>query len=400
MYVHRTIEPVIKKLLKQFSALALTGPRQTGKSTLLKNVFGNDYQYITFDDPLNRQRVTDDPELFMSSAAEYVIFDEIQYVPDFIPYLKLAIDGARSVKGKYILTGSQQFNLMKGLTDSLAGRIVLLTLYPFSFHETNTFNKEEDSLSYFENASLKGLYPELVVNKIQDAQMWFGSYLQTYLERDIRTIYNIGNLRQFTQFLHLLASRCSQQLNMSTYSREIGVSVNTIKSWISVLEAGNIIFLMPPYYKNLGKRISKSPKIYWVDNGLVSYLTGVHSKENLLYGLLAGALFENLVISETLKSFYNKGIRPSLYYLRTNNGLEIDLLIEYGNELYPFEIKMTRTPTPQMTKSLGRFTSLFNVLRLSEGHLVCLTDRSYAMSKNVRAVNIPNYLNLINKITG
>lgn len=336
----------------------------------------------------------------MSNTAEYAIFDEIQYVPEFISYLKLAIDADRSMKGKYILTGSQQFNLMKGLTDSLAGRIVLLTLYPFSFYETTASNTNPDSLLYFENATLKGLYPELVVHKIPDIKMWYGSYLQTYLERDIRTIYNIGNLRQFTQFLHLLASRCSQQLNMSTYSREIGISVNTIKSWISILEAGNIIFLMPPFYKNLGKRISKSPKIYWVDNGLVSYLTGIQNKEHLLYGPLAGALFENLIISETLKSFYNLGIRPSLYYLRTNNGLEMDLFIEHAAKFFPFEIKMTRTPSPHMAKSFSRLSSLFHDLSLSEGYLVCLCEESFTLSEKVRAVNIPDYLSILYKIIG
>ncbi|HDK17525.1 MAG TPA: GTP-binding protein, partial [Nitrospirae bacterium] len=264
IYVHREIEGPLKALIRQFPAVALTGPRQSGKSTLLKKIFGKTHRYISFDEPLTRQRAVSDPELFLDNIEEPVIFDEIQYAPELLSHLKILIDNDRNKRGRFILTGSQQFNLMKNLSDTLAGRIGLLTLLPFSKQEKNRIpsmkKKLKNTQKFFTDACLRSSFPEVSVHPGMDFEAWCGSYIQTYLERDIRTTYNIGSLREFQKFMQLLAARCSQFLNLNSLSGELGVAVNTIKKWISVLEAGQLIYLLNPYYRNLGKRIIKRPK--------------------------------------------------------------------------------------------------------------------------------------------
>ncbi len=397
MYINRDIEQKIKTALQSFSVVAVIGPRQTGKSTLLKSILGNEYSYITFDDPLVRERAVDDPVLFLSTLGEKAIIDEIQYVPQILSYIKIQVDENRTIKGKYVITGSQQFNLMKNVNETLAGRIALFTLLPFNTNEINKIKDLKDKLvkseDYFIYSSLNGLFPEPCVNNNMDLRLWFSSYIQTYLERDIRTLFNLGNLRDFTRFIKLLASNCSQILNLSTYARNIGVSVATIKSWLSILEAGHIIFILEPYHKNLGKRMIKSPKVYWNDIGLVCYLTGIYNKEHLLNGPMAGALFENHIIQETIKCFYNSGMAPNIYYLRTSNGLEVDLIIEHENKLFPFEIKLSKSPKISMTKQLNSFKELFPDLDIQKGAIVSLTEKSYPLTKNVDAINFFDYVN-------
>lgn len=399
MYLHRDIEKVLKTQIKSFSAIAVTGPRQTGKSTLLRNLFGKDYKYISFDDPLTRETALSDPELFLDRAGDYLILDEIQYATPLIPYLKMQIDADRQKKGKYILTGSQQFQMMKSLTESLAGRIALFQLLPFSVFEfpgniakgKNNY-KTRDS---FETFCLKSAFPEPLLTKGLDYEVWLGAYIQTYLERDIRSIHNIGSLREFLQFMRLAASRCSQVLNLNEISREIGVSFNTIKNWLSALEASNVIYLLSPYYKNMGKRITKNPKIYFTDIGLVCYLTGIKTKDLIFDSNMGGALFENFIIQETLKMFYNKGKRPSVFYLRTHNGVEVDLLVEKNTELFPFEIKLTKTPTVTMGKNLEQFRNLFEKLEPQNGKIICLCSDNLTLTKTVSACSVPDFLKWI-----
>jgi len=225
-----------------------------------------------------------------------------------------------------------------------------------------------------------------------DSDTWYGSYLQTYLERDIRTIYNIGLLREFQQFLRLLAGRCAQILNLNNFANDLGVSVNTIKKWISILEASQIIYILPPYYRNLGKRITKNPKVYFLDVGLVCYLTGLNTKEHLFNGPLAGALFENFVIQETVKYFFNNGTRPNLFYLRTHNDMEIDLIIENNLQLFPFEIKLTKTPSMGIAAPIERFKKIFSKLKISSGKIVSLTDEDMPLTENVSAMTVNSYL--------
>lgn len=397
MYVNRRIESILTKSLESFPVVAVTGPRQTGKSTLIRTHFEREYKYITFDDPLIRERALDDPKFFIDNLPGKVILDEIQHVPQLLSYIKIKVDENRNKKGRYILTGSQQFTMMKEVSETLAGRIALLTLLPFSFPEISEGNppvKEFNSTeAFFRFATLNGLYPEPGLNEKMEVKLWYGSYLQTYLERDIRSIYNLGNLRDFTRFLRLLASNCSQVMNLSAYSRNLGVSSNTIRNWLSILEASQIIYILNPYYKNLGKRITKSPKIYWTDLGLVCYLSGINSEDQLFHGPMAGPLFENLIIQETIKHFYNQGVRPNLYYLRTSNGLEVDLIIEQNNLLHPYEIKLSKSPRISMTKNLKAFGELFSSLNPSNGKLISLSGDSFPVSQAVDGISFFDYVN-------
>lgn len=391
-YVHREIEKKVIQLTKAFPSLAITGPRQSGKSTLLVNTLKS-YKYISFDDPLMREQAISDPRFFLDSAGEKAILDEIQLAPQILSYIKMRIDKKRNKKGMYVFTGSQQFNMIKNLGDSLAGRIGLLDLLPFSVTEKKSGAHLKSTLDYFVHAALTGSYPELVVDASIDVRAWYGSYIQTYLERDVRSIYNIGNLRDFQRFMQLLAGRCAQVLNLSGFAKDLGVSVPTIKTWLSVLEASRIIYLLPPYYNNLGKRITKSPKIYFTDIGLVCYLTGVRDKEHLLQGPLSGPLFENFCVQETIKVFFNHGDRPRLFYLRTSNNLEVDLLLEVSAQsLIPVEIKLSKTPSVSMGSNIVRFRELFLAFDIQKGLIVSLTGETIPLSSGITAITFDDYL--------
>lgn len=397
-YINRLLEDKITDLLRTFSCLALTGPRQSGKSTLLINCL-KEYKYITLDDPLTREQALADPQFFLDLIGEGVIVDEIQLAPGLLSYVKMRVDKDRDKKGMFVFTGSQQFQMIKELGDSLAGRIALLELLPFSLPEKKRALELSGTLDYFVHACLRGSYPELVLNPSLDASAWYGSYIRTYLERDVRTIYNVGNLRDFQRFLQLLAGRCAQILHMSEYARTLGVSVPTIKHWLSILEACRIIYLLPPYYNNLGKRITKAPKVYFLDTGLVCYLTGLKDRDHLLKGPMAGPLFENFCVQETIKIFFNKGDRLKLYYVRTNNNLEVDLLVEESfNRLLPVEIKLSKTPSLQMGANIMRFKAVFSAFECSGGLVVSLVDYTAPLTKEISAVSLDEYLGIVTGI--
>ncbi len=245
-YIHRHIEATVKNLINSFPSLAITGPRQSGKSTLLIHTLP-DYQYVTLDDPLIREQALSDPLFLLESIGDKAIIDEIQLAPQLLSYVKIKIDSNRNKRGRFIFTGSQQFTMIKNLGDSLAGRIALLELLPFSVQEKAAATSHLSILDGFVNACLRGSYPGLVTDPSLDASAWYGAYIQTYLERDIRSIYNVGNLRDFQRFLQLLAGRCGQVLNLSGFAVDIGASVPTIKSWLSMLEACRIIYLLPQF---------------------------------------------------------------------------------------------------------------------------------------------------------
>lgn len=394
IYIHREIEKTLNSFVRQFPAVVVTGPRQSGKSTLLKHIFQGTHNIISFDDPLERERALTDPHLFLEDAGDRVVFDEIQYAPQLLSYIKMAIDKERDRKGRFIMTGSSQFPLMKGLTESLAGRVGILALLPFSKSEKEKSPgyKAKTTQDHFVDSALRGSFPELSIHLKMNPRDWYSGYLSTYLERDLRTLYNIGSLREFQRFIQLLASRCSQALNLSGIANDLGVAVNTVKKWVSVLEASYIIYLLPPYYQNLGKRITKSPKVYFLDTGFISYLVGLKDREHLIKGPMAGALFENYCVSETVKSFFNLGLRPPIYYLRTHNGLEIDLLIEKGGILYPFEIKLTKTLSLGYARPIERFKKLFSKLAIAEGRIISLSDEEFLLSRNLYAQSINGYL--------
>lgn len=390
-YIPRDIETRLVRLLASSPCVAVTGPRQAGKSTLLRHCLP-DYQYVTLDDPFYREQAHADPLLFLDSLGERSIIDEIQLAPSLLSYVKIRVDNRRSVKGQYVFTGSQQFGLIKNLSDSLAGRIALLELLPLSVAEKRRYLPLPDTISLFRHAALSGCYPELVVDEAVDLPSWYASYLQTYLERDIRTLYNIGDLRDFQRFVRLLAARCGQQLNMSDFSRDLGISVPTIKSWLSILEASRVVYLLPPYYANMGKRITKSPKVYFIDIGLACNLAGVRDEAHLFNGPMAGHLFENFCIQETVKFFLGKGVQPPLYYIRTGNGLEVDLLVEpSAGVLIPVEIKLGKTPTPQQARTLASFRASFAQLDPKPGLLLSLADQTRSLTREVTAVTLDDY---------
>lgn len=400
-YINRTIEEKLIESAQSFPAVAVTGPRQSGKTTLLKHLFQNTHQFVTFDDPLNRERALTDPRLFLDSLGPKVILDEIQYVPELLSYIKMLIDQDRHATGRFLLTGSQHFHLMRNLGDSLAGRIALLNLLPFDMQEIRMAigsEAAEESKNDFIAACLSGSYPEIVVQPDTDFEVWYGSYLQTYLERDVRNLAQVGDLRVFQQFVRLIASRVGQILNMSVLSNELGISVTTVKRWLSILEASHIIFLLPSYYRNMGKRIVKSPKIYFLDVGLVCYLTGIKTAAHLMNGPMAGALFENYVIQEIVKYFYHHGRRPDIFYLRTHNQLEIDIIIEQNMMLYPIEIKLSKTLNVRMAKPIEQFRNLFNTLNIQPGIIISIAEDTIQISRNVTVQSVTRLHDILTKI--
>lgn len=391
-YIQRDIEAKLRQLLASAPCLAVTGPRQSGKSTLLRHCLP-EYAYATLDDPLTRERAVSDPVFFLDTLGERAIIDEIQFAPGLLSHVKIRVDTRRGEKGRFVFTGSQQFGLIRNLGDSLAGRIALLELLPFSLAEKRRAREMSDASDAFVHAALTGSYPELVVDASVDKATWYGSYLQTYLERDIRSIYNIGDLRDFQRFIHLLAARCAQQMNMSDFARDLGISVPTVKKWLSILEASRILFLLPPYYSNLGKRITKAPKLYFLDIGLVCHLAGIRDREHLFNGPMAGPLFENFCIQETVKHFMHRGLVPPLYYLRTSNKLETDLLIEpAAGKLIPVEIKLTKTPSAKLARNITSFRALFADMRPAEGILLSLADRTTPLTRDITACSLDDYL--------
>ena len=393
----RTIEKLLPGILATFPCMAVTGPRQSGKSTLLRHALPK-YRYVTLDDPAVLEQALSDPVYFLDSLGEQCIIDEIQLAPGILSYIKIRVDNDRSRNGRFVFTGSQQFGMIRNLGDSLAGRIALLDLLPFEAQELQQAAHATGGLELFATACFTGAYPQLAVTPEIDRRLWYASYIQTYLERDIRSLYDIGSLREFHRFMQLLAARCSQMLNMSSFSTDLGVSVTTVKRWLSVLEAGRIIFLLPPYFNNLGKRITKMPKIYFLDTGLVCHLTGIRDGEQLLEGPMAGKLFENYCLQETVKSFANLGEQPRISYVRTNNGLEVDLLIEGNNlRVLPIEIKLSRTPSAAQASGLTRYASLFAQASPEDGLLLCLADGERQICRGVTAIGVVEYLRTIQK---
>ena len=368
----RVLARTLLKAVQSFPAVVVTGPRQSGKTTLLKMLFPKTHRFVTLEDPDIRIRAKEDPLHFVEQYRPPVIIDEIQYVPELLSYIKTRIDERRK-PGQWLFTGSQHFTLMQGISQSLAGRAAVLSLLPFSFAErTGQGDRSEDVAHLLKELTpdrrwgrkanlsevlLRGSYPEIASRKRVDRQLWCGSYISTYLERDVRSLAQIGDLSLFERFLRLCAIRTGQILNLSELAKEIGMSVPTMKRWLSILETGYQVYLLYPYYRNVGKRLVKSPKLYFNDTALASYLLGVHDEETLLNSPNFGNLFETMVVTDFLKRFLHFGQMPSMYYLRTRDGLEIDLVLESGQKLHLFEIKSSMTILPKHASSLLRMNS-------------------------------------------
>jgi predicted AAA+ superfamily ATPase len=367
-FIPRRLGSVVLKAADEFPAVVLIGPRQSGKTTLLKHLFSEKYPVISLEPPDVRLAAQIDPRGFLDLYPPPIIFDEIQYAPELLPYIKERIDADRNRSGQYILTGSQNLLLMQQVTESLAGRAAILKLMPLSRGEIAHI---QDGSLPWEAADparspgqspvelwsqiLRGFYPELAAHSERDAHLWQSSYVQTYLERDVRNLRNLGDLTQFQVFLRALAARSAQILSMTELSRDVGVAVNTVKDWISILEASFQVIILRPYYGNIGKRLIKSPKVYFVDTGLLCYLVGLRDMEHAAAGPMGGAIFENLVIMDVFKNYLHRGEEPALYFWRTAAGSEVDLVIETQSGLIPIEIKLSATPRPDMAKEILSF---------------------------------------------
>jgi predicted AAA+ superfamily ATPase len=347
--IARILQKTLTKFSKSFPVLAITGPRQSGKTTLSKAMFPH-LGYVSLEDPIERAFAMEDPKGFLARFSKGAIFDEAQRWPDLFSHLQGLVDADRR-PGRFVLTGSQQFGLMAGITQSLAGRAGMTTLLPLSLEEIPP--GKEGAL---DNTMIRGGYPALYSGNVSPAD-WFASYVATYLERDVRQVLEVKDLAVFQRFLRLCAGRTGQLLNLSALAGEAGISHTTARSWISVLESSDIVHLLPPYHRNFGKRLVKSPKLYFVDVGLACWLLGIRSEEVLETHPARGALFETLVIGEFLKARLNRGLPPDLYFWRDNNGLEADLLFESGGRLQMVEIKSGQTVTRDYVRAAQRTTS-------------------------------------------
>ncbi len=334
-----------------FKVVAVTGPRQSGKTTLVKYVFP-DKPYVTLENPDNRQFSTEDPRGFLSQYAKGAIFDEIQRSPALFSYLQEIVDNNTSA-GQFILTGSNNFLLNEHITQSLAGRVGYLNLFPFSLKEIKKYK-----LPYAENDFiLNGFYPPVYDQNIV-SQEWIPNYIRTYIERDVRQLKNVSDLLIFEKFMRLLAGRTGQELNYTSLSVEVGVDVKTVQSWLSILVSSYIVYLLPPFYKNYNKTIVKRPKLYFYDTAIVCSLLGIHKIEHLQSHPLRGALFECFIVSEIIKQRSNRGISESLYFWRDKTGREIDLIIDKTSSYIPVEIKSGKTIHNEFFKGLRYWLKL------------------------------------------
>ncbi len=335
--IKRDIEPVLRRAAKEYPVVTVLGPRQSGKTTLVRNVFKN-HAYCNLENPENRQMAMNDPKSLFVHFRPPVIIDEVQRVPELLSWIQVQSDESGRA-GEYILTGSHQLQLHEAVSQSLAGRTALLRLLPFSFNELKAIASSPTTKQEF---FVRGFLPR-IYDKAQTPNDAYRNYFQTYVERDVRRMINLRNLNTFEQFVKLLAGRVGQLLNLTNLSNEIGMSATTLREWISILEASFVVYRLPPYYQNFGKRLAKTPKLYFVETGLAAWLLGIETPEQALRDPLHGGLFENMVVMDAVKTRLNAGRDPSLYFWRDSKGNEVDLLLEQQRQLIPIEIKSALT---------------------------------------------------------
>ncbi|MBN3035376.1 MAG: ATP-binding protein [Bacteroidales bacterium] len=349
MYIPRSISKILLRATEQFPVVFLTGPRQSGKTTLLKNQLGH-FRYVNLEDPDMRQWALDQPRDFLQQNPAPLIIDEVQYAPALFSYIQLLADESQR-PGMFVLSGSQNLLVMEGITQSLAGRSAILKLLPFAYHEI----REHASGKSTNHLMLKGFYPRLF-QTVSDSRLFYNSYLNTYVERDVRQLANIGQTIDFMRFTRLCAGRCGQLLNVSALATEAGIAYNTCKAWLSYLTTGYVLHMLQPHHKNFSKKTVKTPKLFFYDTGLLNALLGIDNEETLALHPLRGAVFENLVFSELIKYTMNNGLDHTLWFWRDNHGTEIDFLFERNNMITAIEVKSGMNIHPEYLNNLDRYS--------------------------------------------
>ncbi|RLD34707.1 MAG: AAA family ATPase [Bacteroidetes bacterium] len=385
MFIKREIEKELLSLMEDYPVVTITGPRQSGKTTLAKTTFPG-YNYCNLENPEIRQLAENDPNAFFASFSQPLIIDEIQRVPQLLSFIQVIVD-EKNKKGLFLLTGSHQQSLREAVSQSLAGRTALLRLLPFSIKELLSANIElnRDKLIY------TGFLPGIYDNKLNPTKA-YRNYFQTYVERDLRQLLQVKNLSNFENFIRLLAGRVGQILNLHSLSGDMGVSATTLTHWLSVLEASFLVFRLQPYFENFGKRLVKSPKLYFTDVGLVCYLLGIETPEQVTRDPLIGGLFENMVVMEAVKTRLNKGLDPNLFYFRDNNKNEVDLIYKKQRMLTPIEIKSAMTFNENLLKGIAYFQRTSN--QAQKGYLVYSGDLTFERD-NVHVINFKDVYKIL-----
>ena len=399
--LERSLRTVIEKTSKGFRVILLNGQRQVGKTTLLKNMAkGTNYGYVSLDDMNAQKLAKQDPELFLQQNPPPVIIDEIQYAPQLFPYIKIYVDEHREHKGAFWLTGSQKYKLMHGVQESLAGRIAILDLMGLSYREKikkpfsgKPFLPSMDKSGDGKKLNIDEVYthiwegglPEPYVDKRVERERYYSSYIQSYIERDVRDFHNVAKPIQFFDFISVVAALTGQLLNYSSIASDVGIDVKTAQAWMGILERSGLVFLLHPYSPNITKRIIKTPKMYFLDTGLCAYLTKWLTPDSLMKGAMAGRILETYVVGEILKSYYHNGREPLMYFYRDANQNEIDIVLEENGTLYPIEIKKTANPDLNDSKSFKELNKLQKKIGL--GAILCMKGERLPLSREV--VSIP-----------
>ncbi len=398
-YIKRNMEKTVLKASTQYPVVMVCGQRQTGKSTMLRHISESDRVYVSFDKVETRRLAENDPALFFETYGHKLLIDEFQRVPSILFAIKDIVDNAvyngEDANGMFWLTGSQKFVMMKNISESLAGRVAIFTMLPLSQKEIDgkdcePFFPDIDKLREKENKNkalkdvfediFRGGMPKLLSDPTLDRDLYYSSYMNTYIERDVSALEQVGKLDEFRTLTTYLAANTAGELKYDSISREIGVSSPTIKEWITILERSGIIYILRPYYNNINKRLVKTPKCYFLDTGLATYLTSWPTPETLMNGNASGAFFETYVVSEILKSYYNNGKEPNLYYYRDIDKKEIDLLMIGANKIYPMEIKKAKSPS-----NPDKNFSVLNKLgmEIMPGLILCTADELFPINRNV-----------------
>ena len=395
-YIRRSLEKIVLQVTKEYPVVLLSGPRQVGKTTMLKKLMeGTERNYVSLDDLQERELARTDPELFLQLHKPPILIDEVQYAPELFPYIKLIVDKEQN-KGDFWLTGSEVFSLMRGVQESLAGRVALLSLSSLS--QTEVYGGEEeiftlDQESLFSRKKgrkpadaeeifkriFKGSMPAIVSGDITSTGIFYNSYLSTYIERDVKSLSDAIDSLKFLRFITALAARCSQMLNISELARDAELNQKQVKDWLGILETLGILFYLYPYSNNLLKRLVKTPKVYFYDTGLVAYLTKWSSPETLARGAMSGAILENYVVSEIRKTYLNHGKEAFIYYYRDKDAKEIDLVLEQDGELHPIEIKKSANPASEILRVFPVLDK--SSLKRGNGAVICLKTELSAFNK-------------------